>query len=50
MENSINKNEGAFLNRRKLLKTGLALAGGSVLASDISAYLIIVQNNNHEYF
>jgi aryl-alcohol dehydrogenase-like predicted oxidoreductase len=37
MENSINKNEGTILNRRKLLKTGLALAGGSVLASGISA-------------
>jgi len=37
MENSINKKEGKGLNRRKLFKTGLALAGGSLLASVTSA-------------
>jgi hypothetical protein len=31
MGNSIDKNEDTGLNRRKVLKTGLALAGGSVL-------------------
>lgn len=37
METSINKKEGRGLNRRKLFKTGLALAGGSVLASVVNA-------------
>jgi len=33
MENSINEEKDKGLNRRKLFKTGLALAGGSLLAS-----------------
>src|SRR3954470_18416645 len=37
MENSINKEKDKGLNRRKLFKTGLALAGGSLLASVASA-------------
>src|SRR6478609_5386830 len=37
MENSINKKKDKGLNRRKLFKTGLALAGGSVLASVVNA-------------
>jgi hypothetical protein len=37
MKNSINKKEDKGLNRRKLFKTGLALAGGSVLASVVNA-------------
>lgn len=37
METSISKKEAKGLNRRKLFKTGLALAGGSVLASVVKA-------------
>src|SRR4051812_6596512 len=37
MNNSINKKEDKGLNRRKLFKTGLALAGGSILASVVNA-------------
>jgi aryl-alcohol dehydrogenase-like predicted oxidoreductase len=37
MKNSINKKEGTGFNRRKLFKTGLALAGGSLLASVVNA-------------
>jgi aryl-alcohol dehydrogenase-like predicted oxidoreductase len=33
MESSINKNEGTGFNRRKLFKTALALAGGSIVVS-----------------
>jgi TAT (twin-arginine translocation) pathway signal sequence. len=33
MENSINKKADTDINRRQLLKTGLALAGGALLAS-----------------
>lgn len=33
MENSINKKAGTDINRRQLLKTGLALAGGTLLVS-----------------
>lgn len=37
MEKSINQNTGNGLNRRELLKTGLALAGGTMLASVVHA-------------
>lgn len=43
MENPINKKKDKGLNRRKLFKTGLALAGGSLLASVTSA-----QKNNSQ--
>lgn len=37
MERSINQNTDTGLSRRKLIKTGLALAGGSMLASVVNA-------------
>lgn len=37
MEKSINNKAQSGLNRRKLFKTGLALAGGSILASFVNA-------------
>ena len=44
MENSINKEKG--LNRRKLFKTGLALAGGSLLAPVTGAQVRNSQNTS----
>ena len=44
MENSINKEKG--LNRRKLFKTGLALAGGSLLAPVTGAQMRNSQNTS----
>src|SRR5882672_3119157 len=44
MKSSINKKEDKVLNRRKLFKTGLALAGGSVLASVVNAQKQDAQN------
>src|SRR5438034_4527390 len=41
-----NKKEGAGLNRRKLFKTGLALAGGSLLASVTNAQKQNSQNTS----
>ena len=40
MENSISKKTKANLDRRQVLKTGLALAGGSLLASSIQNRII----------
>ena len=37
MESLNNKNESNGFNRRKLFKTGLALAGGSIIASVTNA-------------
>jgi hypothetical protein len=37
MGSSINKNENTGFNRRKLFKTALALAGGSIVASVTNA-------------
>lgn len=44
MENFNQQNEGTGFNRRKLLKTGLALAGGSLLTSVTNAQKQDLQN------
>ena len=48
MKISINKKEDTGLNRRKLFKTGLALAGGSILASVVNAQKQDSQNTPAE--
>lgn len=48
MEKFNQQNEGTDFNRRKLLKTGLALAGGSLLASVTDAQKLISQNTTAE--
>ncbi len=45
MEDSNNKEEGAF-NRRNFLRTGLAIAGGTLLASVAGAQNILGQDGN----
>lgn len=48
MRSSINKNESADFNRRKLFKTALALAGGSIAASVTNAQQHNSQNTSTE--
>jgi aryl-alcohol dehydrogenase-like predicted oxidoreductase len=48
MGSSINKNESTGFNRRKLLKTALALAGGSIVASVTNAQKQDAQNTSAE--
>jgi aryl-alcohol dehydrogenase-like predicted oxidoreductase len=48
MGSSINKNESTGFNRRKLLKTALALAGGSMVASVTNAQKQDAQNTSAE--
>src|SRR5436190_5234927 len=48
MESLINKNEGTGFDRRKLFKTALALAGGSIVASVTNAQKQDAQNTSAE--
>jgi aryl-alcohol dehydrogenase-like predicted oxidoreductase len=46
MEKSINKEEVAGLSRRTFFKTGLTIAGGTMLGSSTGTHLLMAQNGN----